>query len=419
VNRDIARYWPLDPEVTYLNHGAYGACPWPVLHDQSEWRARLERQPTLFMGTQLDALMDGVRGRLGDFLHADPDDLALLPNATTGVNTVLASLDFGPGDEILTTDHEYNAIRNACLRAATRAGAQVVVARLPFPVRSPKDALDAILDQAGPRTRLAVISHVSSPTALVLPVAEIVAELTERGIDTLVDGAHAPGMVDLELRALGAAYYAGNCHKWLCAPKGSGFLHVRRDRQAVIHPLVTSHGANSPRRDQTRFRLEFDWTGTFDPTAWLALPTAIDFVGGLLPGGWQEAMRANRSLALEGRRRLLGALGQAELPAPEEMIGSLAAVELPADLPPAAADQARDADPNATYPLDPLHAALLNDHMIEVPVYPWPHTPADGGPRRRVLRVSAQLYNSPEDYDRLAMALASRRSIEPDPLAHE
>jgi len=404
----MARHWPLDPAVTYLNHGAYGACPWPVLHDQSEWRARLERQPTLFMGTQLDALMHGVRGRLGDFLHADADDLALLPNATTGINTVLASIDFDPGDEILTTDHEYNAIRNACLKAAARAGAQVIVARLPFPIQAPGDAHDAILERVSPRTRMAVISHVTSPTGLVLPIAQIVAALAERGIDTLVDGAHAPGMVDIDLGTLGAAYYAGNCHKWLCAPKGSGFLHVRRDRQAVIHPLVTSHGANSPRRDRTRFRLEFDWTGTFDPTPWLALPAAIEFVGGLMPEGWQDAMRANRSLALEGRRRLLGALGQAELPAPEEMIASLTAVELPADLAPAPTDPAPAAEPDATYPLDPLHEALLSDHAIEVPVYSWPHTPADCGRRRRLLRVSAQLYNSPDDYDRLAMALSDR-----------
>jgi isopenicillin-N epimerase len=256
---------------------------------------------------------------------------------------------------------------------------------------------------------------------LVFPIARIVAALAERGVDTLVDGAHAPGMVPVDVAALGAAYYAGHGHKWLCAPKGAAFLHVRRDRQERIRPLITSHGANSPRRARSRFRLEFDWTGTADPTAALCIPAALDFMATLEPGGWPEIMAHNHRQALAGRQAVLDALGGAPL-APDEMVGSMAAIAIPNDVSPGPAEPAADADPGATYPLDPLHEALINEDGIEVPVYAWPHTPADGGPRRRLLRVSAQLYNEAADYDRLASALVARqhrRAVEPDALTEE
>jgi len=412
TDEGLARYWAIDPDVTYLNHGAYGACPWPVLRAQDEWRTRMERQPTQFNGTDLEGHLDHARGRLADFLHADTDDLALVPNATTGVNTILAALDFAPGDEILTTDHEYNACLNAIRRVAGRTGAQAVVAAVPFPVASPDEVVEAIVGRVTERTRLAVLSHITSPTGLVFPVARLVAALADRGIDTIVDGAHAPGMVALDVTTLGAAYYAGNCHKWLCAPKGAGFVHVRRDRQERIRPLVTSHGANSPRRNRSRFRLEFDWTGTSDPTAYLAIPAALDFFTALVPGGWAEVIERNHRLVLVGRQKLLDVLGSGPA-APAEMIGSIAAVELSDDISPGPAEPAGDADPSATYPLDPLHEALIYEDAIEVPVYAWPHTPADGSPRRRLLRVSAQLYNTPADYDRLAAALAARLDHRP------
>jgi isopenicillin-N epimerase len=405
----VARYWALDPDVTYLNHGAFGACPWPVLRAQDEWRTRMERHPIRFHDIELEGHLAHARGRLSDFLHADPADLAFVLNATTGVNTVLASLDFAVGDEILTTDHEYNACLNAARRVAAKHGANVVVASLPFPTTSPEEMAAALLERVTPRTRLVLVSHVTSPTGLVLPVARIVAELNARGIDTLVDGAHAPGMLALDLTALGAAYYTGNCHKWLCAPKGAGFLHVRRDRQAQVHPLVTSHGANSPRADESLFRLEFDWTGTSDPTAYLSIPAALDFVAGLVPGGWPEVVDRNHKLVLVGRQKLLAVLGGSPL-APESMLGSLAAVELSDAVKPGSIPPEATADPHSTYPLDPLRDALSDEDAIEVPVFTWPHTPADAAPRRRLLRISAQLYNSTADYDRLAAALSARLS---------
>jgi isopenicillin-N epimerase len=237
------------------------------------------------------------------------------------------------------------------------------------------------------RTRLALLDHVTSPTGLVLPIERLVAELARRGVDAVVDGAHAPGMLPLNLRALGAAYYAGNCHKWVCSPKGSAFLWVRRDRQQEVRPLTISHGATGHRPGRTRFRLEFDWTGTDDPTAWLTVPAAIEYLGSLLPGGWSALMARNRALALEARDLLCAALG-VKPPCPDEMIGTLASVPLPdgrADL--------------AWREIDPLQRQLFDRHGIEVPVMGWP------APPRRLIRVSAQLYNDRDQYRRLADAL--------------
>jgi len=352
----------------------------------------LEAEPVRFLSRELEGLLDGAREALGAFVGADPDDLAFLPNATSGVNTVLRWLDLGAGDELLATDHTYNACRNALDAVAARAGARVVVATLPFPVAAPEGALEAVLSRVGPRTRLALVDHVTSPTGLILPIERLVRELASRGVDTLVDGAHAPGMVPLDLEALDAAYYTGNCHKWLCAPKGSGFLHVRRDRQKGVRPLVISHGANSPRADRSPFRLEFDWTGTADPTAYLVVPEAIRYMGSLLPGGWPALMAHNRGTALAARDRLCAGLGVAP-PAPNSMIGSLVALPVPPGFGPAAPDGERD----------PLQIALFDRFGIELLVFTCPALAS------RILRVSAQLYNSAADYERLAEALGALR----------
>lgn len=390
--RELKRRWDLDPEVVFLNHGSFGACPRAVLQLQSELRARMEREPVRFFVRELPPLLDAARAEVAAFVGADPDDLVFVRNATEGVNAVLRSLELAAGDEIVITDHGYNACNNAARHVASRTGARVVVAPLPFPIAGPDVVVEEILAAVTPRTRLVLVDHVTSPTGIVLPVAAIVAALQGRGIDVLVDGAHAPGMLPLDVAAIGAAYYTGNFHKWVCAPKGAAMLHVRRDRQAGLHPAVISHGYNAPAA-RSRLQVEFDWTGTADPTPWLCVPAALREVAGMVPGGWPEVRARNHALVCEGRTIVAAAIG-AEPPAPEDMLGSLASIIIP---------PGADAPPTTPLYCDPLQDALLLRHGIEVPIPPWP------APPRRLLRISAQLYNEREDY--LALARALRREL--------
>jgi len=376
----MKQHWTLDPNITYLNHGAFGATPRVVLEKQIEYRAQMEREPVRFFVRELEPLLDAARNELAEFIGADPAGLAFVPNATAGVNAVLRSLDLDKFDELLVTTQEYNASRNTLDFVAAVNGTKIVVVDVPFPIASPDVVVERVLEKVTDRTRLLLIDHVVSQTALIFPVARIVRELAERGIDTFVDGAHAPGSLPLDVRAIGAAYYAGNLHKWVCAPKGAGFLYVHENRRAGVRPAIISHGANSPRRDRSRFHLEFDWTGTFDPTPWLCVPHSLRFIGSLLPGGWIEVARRNHELALRARDLLCETLRIAP-PAPDEMIATMAAVPLP--------DGAQD----------PLQDKLLFDYNIEVPVMPWPSPP------KRLLRVSAAVYNVFEEYEQLAEAL--------------
>jgi isopenicillin-N epimerase len=389
----LAALWPLERGVAFLNHGSYGACPREVLDCQAELREEMEAEPVRFLGRELDDRLDAARAALAAFVGADPDDLAFISNATSGVNAVLRSLTLSPGDELLTTDHAYGACRNTLDFVAARAAAKVTVAVIPFPVVSADAIVDAVVAKVTPRTRLALLDHITSPTGFILPMERLIAELGRRGVETLVDGAHAPGMIALDLRALGATYYSANCHKWICAPKGSAFLWVRRDRQAEIHPLTISHGATGVRPDRSRFRLEFDWTGTQDPTAWLTVPKAIEYMGGLVPGGWPALMARNRALALAARELLCVAAGSPPL-CPDAMIGSLASVILPD----------RPTKETGWRLRDPLQARLFDHWGIEVPIMRWPV--------KRLLRISAQLYNSPEQYAHLAQALREELATE-------
>ena len=382
VGEDPARWrrmWRLDPRIVFLNHGSFGAVPVAVQAEQDRLRAEMEANPVAFLARELGERLEAARAVLAAFIGAEDEGLVFVANATSGIATVLESLDLARGDELLTTDHAYPACRRALERVASRHGARVVVAEVPFPLASETAVVDALVRRVGARTRLALVDHVTSPTALVLPVERIVAELGDRDVPVLVDGAHAPGMLDLHVAATGAAAYTGNCHKWMCAPRGAGFLWLREDWRDRVRPLVTSLGAAGAWASRSLLHAEFDWCGTFDPTAWLSVPGAIRFMGSLLPGGWEELRRDNHRLIVRAREELCRALNL-EPPCPESMLASMASVPLP------------DGD-------DEVQARLLAEHRIEVPVIAWP------GPPRRLLRVSAQLYNHLEEYRRLAVAL--------------
>lgn len=405
----LARHWDLDPRTALLNHGSFGATPRAVLRAQTTLRARMESEPVRFMVEELEPLLDRARAALGAFLNARPQDLAFVPNATTAVNAVVNSLALKPGDELLTVSHAYNACLNALRHAADKAGATVIVAPVE---RAPADehAFErALLAHATDRTRLAMVCHVTSPTALVLPIARTVAALSARGIDTLVDGAHGPGMLDVDLTAINAAYYTANCHKWICSPKGSAFLHVRADRQHSIRPAVISHGANSRRTDRSRFLLEFDWTGTDDPTPRLCIPEALRAMPAIFHGvepdhltldpfsppppinhaGWAAVRAHNRDLALKARRLIAERLGL-PLTVPDRMVGSIASIPLPDGIGP---------QPSPTPYPDPIQRRLIDEFGIQVPISHFPAWP------QRSIRVSAQLYNDLSQYERLAEAL--------------
>lgn len=404
----VRPFWGLDPEITFLNHGSFGACPKPVLEVQSAFRTQLEREPVRFFLRECEALMIAASEALGKLLGAHPEDLAFVSNATAGVNTVLRSLHFEPGDEILIAEHGYNACNNAARFIAGKSGARVVVTPFPFPLTSADEIVEAILAKVTPgKTKLLLIDHITSPTAIVLPIEKIVRALNELGIDTLIDGAHAPGMVPLDLNALGAAYYTGNCHKWLCAPKGAAFLHVRKDKQQInddeplIRPLSISHGANAKIGKYKRFRLEFDWTGTTDPSPWLSIPAAIEFLTGLFPDGFVGLREHNRAMALAARDELREILGTT-LPIADEMIGSMSTLVLPI---PKQVEKA----PEALLGIDPLQDRLFYKHGIEVPIIAI--DPAFTNWPGRFVRISAQVYNDPEDYRRLGKALAAELQL--------
>lgn len=383
-------HWMLDEHVLHLNHGSFGATPRSVLEAQQRIRDRLETNPTnFFLGGDYQRDLDAARRALANFLSADEHGLVFVENATSGVNAVLRSLEarLVAGDEILVTDHGYNAFGNAAVVSANRTGAKLVTANVPFPLESTTQVTQAVVGAITERTRILIIDAVTSPTALMLPVAEIVAEL-EPDVRVLVDAAHAPGMLDFNVSSIGASYVTANCHKWLCSPKGAGFLWVREDRREDVYPTVISNGYNGGwSSGGGRLHSQFDWTGTQDPSAWLTVPDAIDAVAAMHPEGWPGVRRAIRELCLSGRRILLDALG-IDAPAPDDMIGAIASVPLP------------PAGNRGNRTFDPLMAELADRYRIQVPVFAWPP------PLERLLRISAHLYNDESHYHRLAEALA-------------
>ncbi len=381
----LASRWGLDPDVTFLNHGSFGACPTAVRERRCELLDELEGQPVDFMIRRLPAMYFDVVRRLEDFLGAERGSIVLLPNATSGVATALAATEVRPGETILTTGQEYFATRNAVYRKAAESGAEVVEVPAPFPVGSEEELMAPILEAAGPGTALVVLDHIFSPSGVVLPLKRLLSEMGPDRPVVIVDGAHGPGQVELDLAGLGADFYTGNCHKWLCSPKSCAVLYTRPDRQDRVRPLAQSYTPDDIEAGLSRYQLEHFWNGTYDPTPRLTVPDAIDCMAAMVEGGWPEIMSSNRRKVLQGREALCSRLGIAP-PCPEELVGSMAAVPLPWSQPP---------HPRRPDWVDPLQAGLRR-RGIEVPVT-WSRAP-----KRRLLRISAQLYNGPDEYALLA-----------------
>ena len=357
----------LDPDFVTVNHGSYGATPKRVLAAQDRWRRQMEAQPSRFMRAELPQALRHAASRLADFLGADGQDLAFVSNATEGCNAVLRSLIFKPGDEIVVLGHVYGAVRNTIQYLCDRFGTKLAEAKMPFPRLDDTELITSLTAAFTPHTKLAVIDHITSSSAMVLPLPAIIAACHAAGVPILVDGAHGPGQVDVDLTALNADYYVGNCHKWLMAAKGCAFIWARRDRQDGLHPTVISHGYGKG------FLAEFDWTGTFDPSAYLSVTAALDFHAEL--GG--AGLRArNAELAAEAASLLAGRLGT-ETASGNASAGAMALVRLPASGDRAAA--LRDA----------LLAAGTDAPVQSLGGAAW-------------LRLSAHAYNEIADYQALA-----------------
>ena len=360
--------------MDFLNHGSFGAVPRVVFDEQTEWRRRIEAAPVEVISRRRLGLIDAAKRPVGAWLGMRPADFGLVTNATEGVNAVLHSLRFAAGDELLTTTHVYNAVRQAMQFTATRCGADYREVDVPLPVRSSEEIVERVIGGLSDRTRLLVIDHVTSPTALVFPVDRIIRECASRDVDVLIDGAHAPGMLPLDVEKLGAAYYAGNLHKWCFAPRGTGFLWVRPDRQPDVHPAVISHHYGEG------FGREFTWQGTRDLSAWGALPRAVEFTRAL---GADRVRGHNRDMAVWAHQWLCERLNVREPISPLDgsLLGSMAAVPLPDHV--AALEDRK---------LEAVQQLLYTDYRLEVPLMRFG--------RHLLLRVSCQLYNTPDQYKR-------------------
>ncbi|MDX2273354.1 MAG: aminotransferase class V-fold PLP-dependent enzyme [Cyanobacteriota bacterium] len=377
----VRHYWRLDEEAIFLNHGSFGATPSPVLAAQAAWRERMERQPVLFLAGELPDLQRQAAAVLAEFVGSRPENLVFVDNATTGVNAVLRGLDWHAGDRVAATDHLYGAVGQTLTYLAQRHGYGLDLAHIPFPLRDERDILTAWAAVLTPQTRLAVFDHITSASGLIFPIAQMISLCRAQGIPVLVDGAHAPGMIPLDLENLAADWYVGNAHKWLCAPKGCGFLWTHPQHQAQTHPTVISHGYGSG------YLAEFDWVGTKDPSSWLAVSAAIEFQHHL---GSAAIRQHNQALALWAGEHLSRAWGS-PLPAPVGMLGSMVAIPLdPQQMP---------VPPQASLSqlAQQIHDWLWQQHRIEVPVYSFQD--------RLWLRISAQVYNQPHEYERLADVL--------------
>lgn len=390
----VRDHWQLNPDIDFLNHGSFGACPKIVLQKQYDLTQELERDPIQFLAPEreLEPKLDEVRQTISKLVNAPKSDIAFVCNATDGVNAVLSSFPLQQHDEILITSHGYNACNNAAHHAAQRAGGKVTIADIPFPLHSDADVINAVEKHLTSHTRLILIDHVTSPTGLIFPVEEIISLAHARNIRVLVDGAHAPGMLPIDLATMEPDYYTANHHKWLCAPKASGFLFVTPELQHQVRPNVISHGANRTRPERSRFLTEFDWTGTHDPTPLLTVQTAVQFMESLYAGGLTELYEKNHEKTLKGRNILCDAL-EIDAPSHDSMIGSLATIPIQAER---FCKVSKTASAAQT-----LKNILFQEHHFELPVFQSWDTHCD------CLRISMQAYNEISQIERLAKVLAT------------
>jgi isopenicillin-N epimerase len=372
---ELRQEFLLDPEVAFLNHGSFGACPQPVFERYQAWQRELEREPVDFLDRRLTDLLEGARAVLAGYLGCSADDLAFVQNATTGVNLAARSIALRPGDEVLATDLEYGACDLAWEWVCRHAGARYVRAPISLPLRDPGELGAALFASASERTRVVFVSHVTSTTGLVVPVEEIVGRARSLGLITVVDGAHAPAHVPVDLDELGADFYSANCHKWLGSPKGAGFLHVQPERQDRVDAAIVSWGY----REGRTFTQRVEMQGTRDPAAWLAVPDAIRFQ---TERDWDDVRERCRRLTRDGRRDLCDLLGTEPI-APDSMIAQMAAVRLPR-------------------PAPGLGERLFTKHRVEVPI----------DRHGELLRLSVAAYTTRDEIDRLLAALARELDAE-------
>lgn len=371
--KSIRSQWLLEENCVFLNHGSFGATPKVVLDAQTRWRQRLEQQPVRFMSQELPDALRAAAAALAACIGAKGEDIVFVENATAGINAVVRSLSFSPGDRIVTTNHVYGAIRKTLEFVCQRTGAKLIEAQVPFPISNAAEIVAAIATQLDANVKLLVIDHITSPTALIFPVAEIIGLAKLGNIPVLVDGAHTPGMIPLNIESLNADWYVGNCHKWLFAPKGCGFLWTSPQRQPETHPTVISHGLGSG------YCNEFDWTGTRDFSAWLAVTEAIAFARQL---GVSQIYDHNHNLAVWAAQLLIHAWG-GQTTTPSNMIGAMTTIQIPTR--------------KNIYSDRELHNYLWEFHHIEVPIIPFANS--------LWVRISAQIYNEPSEYRLLAEAL--------------
>ncbi|MCB2178733.1 aminotransferase class V-fold PLP-dependent enzyme [bacterium] len=377
MQKRLTSQFLLDPDIHFLNHGSFGACPRPVFEELIAWQTRLERQPVLLLGREIAAEMRTTRHALADFVHCPEDDLVFFPNPTTAINMVVRNLHLGPGDEVLTTDHEYGAMDRTWRFMAEKQGFRYLNHPVPLPVTTHQDFVEQFWSGVTPATRVIFLSHITSQTALIFPVAEIIRRAQQAGILTIIDGAHVPGHIPLNLAELQPDIYTGACHKWLCAPKGAAFLYASPKIQPKLEPLVVSWGYQAEHPSSSQFVDYHEWQGTKDMSAYLTVPAAIR---NWQSADWQAARASSREMAQEVRREL-HALTGLEMICPDgaEWLGQMAAVPLP------------EVD------VDAFKARLYDDYQVEVPVYRW------GG--RPFMRVSVQVYNTQADLDALVQGV--------------